>query len=527
MNPYILTAVDLSGIQAYIFNSNNLKHIIGASELVYRATRQWVYEILAELGPTNINPAGKFQPKTISADNLTSELIYAGGGNAVIVFQNDTLAKTFAQKLTRRALQEAPGLELVIAHISFEWGQQGRGLSDVVKETFDKLRDKKRHRARSMPLLGLGVTAACQFTERPAVDEDEEKRRISAEIQAKLKAVPLARDRLIQEAGWPEETFSDPIDFDDFGRTEGESSYIAVIHADGNKMGQRIQAIANQTYVDPYRDYIIAMRNFSEQLNQAAQESLRATVTLLKDSVKDRKIGHIELKPDKIKNKLFLPFRPLVFGGDDLTFVCEGRLGLTLTAFYLRHFTTQHHLPPDDQPIYARAGVAVVKTHYPFARTYNLAEELAKNAKKYINGRSISAIDWHFAVSGLVLELGNIRQREFTVPAGDLFMRPVRVEGQVPDDRQSWDIFSRIVGQFQKDALNGKRSKIKTLREALRGGPAQVQAFLTNFDYHLPNVLPNVPGLAETGWDGKRCAYFDAIEAMEFFTPLEKGGDVL
>jgi hypothetical protein len=30
------------------------------------------------------------------------------------------------------------------------------------------------------------------------------------------------------------------------------------------------------------------------------------------------------------EGKICLPFRPLVYGGDDVTFVCDGRLGLVL-----------------------------------------------------------------------------------------------------------------------------------------------------------------------------------------------------
>ena len=32
------------------------------------------------------------------------------------------------------------------------------------------------------------------------------------------------------------------------------------------------------------------------------------------------------------------PLRPIVFGGDDLTFVCHGRIGLALAARYLQYF---------------------------------------------------------------------------------------------------------------------------------------------------------------------------------------------
>lgn len=519
MSQYVLTIVDLTGIQKYIFSSSNLKHIIGASELVYRATRQWVYKTLLGLGTSNITAEEKIQEtQKITDGNLTSELMYAGGGNAVIIFKDIDIARQFAQKLTRRALVDAPGLEPVICHTPFEWGRDS--LSKMVDDTFKELGKKKQYRYTSAPVLGLSVTATCQFTEAPATGKDGGKP-ISAEIEAKLAAAPLAHHRMIQQAGWPQD-YSAPTDFDHFGRTRDKSSYIAVVHADGNGVGQRIQNIAQGTYSDPYRDYIKAMRDFSTSLEQAAIESLKATVAALAGKVKDDQIeGVIQLERDDKEQKLFLPFRPLVFGGDDVTFVCDGRLGLTLAAFYLDHFTRQHSFSPDDKPIYARAGVAVVKTHFPFVRAYQLAEQLAVNAKKYIkdNHGELSVLDWHFASGGPVFDLVEIRRREYEVPAGNLTMRPVRVVGEA-DDWQSWANFSLIVKDFLRRAQEGESSKIKALREALRGGEDQVKAFLKNYDFSLPLIRANKPHLMETGWADGRCGYFDAIEAMDFLAPV-------
>ncbi|MBK8799130.1 MAG: hypothetical protein IPM07_23760 [Anaerolineales bacterium] len=47
--PLVLTVVDTTGIQEYIFNSNKLQHSIGASYLVDWATHGAVYESLRQL----------------------------------------------------------------------------------------------------------------------------------------------------------------------------------------------------------------------------------------------------------------------------------------------------------------------------------------------------------------------------------------------------------------------------------------------------------------------------------------------
>jgi len=523
MAQYTLTIVDTAGIQNYIFGSNNLKHNVGASELVYRATHNWVCEALSKIGATNVNADCEFDRRSIEDDNLTAELVYAGGGNTVILFRSHEAAVDFTKDLTRRTLFESPGLHLIVAHTDFDW--DSTALAHVVQATIKKANRKKNDHPHSAPLLGLGVTADCQFTGLPSVGLDQEERRVSAEVRAKLAAADQAHDQLANLL--PLNGYDIPKNFDDFGRTKGESSYIAIIHTDGNEMGKRVRAIADThpTAADN-RKYVAAMRAFSLSVKEAATDALRATVTQLINAI-DPEAGEIggviPIREDK------LPFRPIVFGGDDVTFVCDGRLGLTLTEFYLRQFTSRP-LDDNNRPICARAGIAVVKTHYPFARAYALAEELAKSAKDYIKERQkppysepgLTAIDWHFAVSGLVLNLEEVRRREYTVSTGRLTMRPLRLGAATASDWHSWQAFSRIVNGFRGEDWAGKRNKIKALRDALRVGPEAVEQFLHLYGNLLPNVVTNTPNLAKTGWVGKECGYFDAIEALDFFIPLER-----
>ena len=73
------------------------------------------------------------------------------------------------------------------------------------------------------------------------------------------------------------------------------------------------------------------------------------------------------------------PLRPIVYGGDDLTFICDGRLGLDLTAFYLKEFAKEKiKICGTDQSVDACAGVAIVPTKFPFAEAYNFADQLCR-----------------------------------------------------------------------------------------------------------------------------------------------------
>lgn len=533
MANYTLTVIDTSGIQDYIFGSNNLKQNVGASACAHWATHNRVYETLNGLGKSNISNRSEFNDLQIevSEDGLVSELIYAGGGNTVILFRNTPLfegwtpAHEFTHRLTRTILAEMPGVELVVAHSEFDW--ETTQLGKLVAETIQKVAAKKMRRAASTPLLGLSVTADCQYTGLPAAgeipDPDGLLRRVSAEVAAKNTAFEWADDRLDEifktHGQLDLKGYRFVRDFDEFGE-KGESSYVAVIHTDGNRMGERVEALANRYRAS--RDYITEMRKFSRSIEAAAGSALTATVRQMRDSIVDGKIGGIiTVRYDKEEKKTILPFRPIVFGGDDVTFVTDGRLGLTLTAFYLEQLMA-HKLTDEEGPIVARAGIAVVKSHYPFARAYDLAEGLQRSAKTATEKGRLAAIDWHFATSGAVLPLEEIRKRQYTVPAGQLNLRPLAFQDTTVAEWHTWDAFKAMVARFNAQDWAKRHNKIKGLQAVLRDGGDAVRQFRTLYD--LPE-LPAIPGnsdAATKGWIGDRCTCYDAIEALEFFVPLEE-----
>jgi hypothetical protein len=535
MNQQTLMLIEATGIQDYIFGSNQLAQNIGASELVRRATTDWVCELLPE--PHNMK-GDQFTGQSLGANKLAAEVVYAGGGNAMLLFADDDQAYQFAQMLTRRILEDAPGLQLVLKRGTFDPDKDV--LSVLHQELRAELVQRKLDRDLSVPLPGLSVTAACVFTGAPAVAIRED-RLISAEVRAKLNAEEDGKQRLKDQLPQIEqEGYQFIYDFNLFG-TKGQSSYLAVIHTDGNSMGQRIQDIGQHypTAADN-GGYVKALREFSISVQRAAEKALTATVDMLLDpaNLSGGKVGDVVPVPERDNTK-YLPFRPIVFGGDDVTFVCEGRLGLQVAAKYLAEFAAQSL--SDGKPAHARAGVAVVRSHYPFSRAYELAERLCQSAKAYIKDweeeeeeNGLTALDWHFAVSGLVLPLKEVRRREYTTDAvkkpdsgveeGNLLMRPVRLSNPAGDWR-SWENFTRLMAEFMKDEEEdgkwaGRRNKIKALRDALRGGPDAVRLFL--YGETLPDI-PQRPDMKIYGWQGGACGYFDVIEALDFFVPL-KGG---
>jgi hypothetical protein len=548
-----LVIVDTTQIQPYIFGSNRLRENIGASHLVAEATEAWALEAVQAIAvPNNINSNGTLDnTKHIedSGTNLAAEVLYAGGGNVVVLFRDEADARTFTRQLSRKTLTDAPNLQLIIVRQPFDWSQS---LYKEVEATFKKLAEEKRSRSVSAPLLGLGVTVMCRSTGLPAREivqpipsDPTSAYPVSAEIAAKLDATDAANKRLQEMfAAVLDDTYAFPRDFDELGRSAGEHSYIAIVHADGDGIGKRIQEIGKR-YQKPEqnRKYITELRQFSDAVERAAQSALLnilahlkkkidiATGLLVHKNVQGKELTRIELKRED--GQWLLPFRPIVFGGDDVTFVCDGRLGVSLAVEYLRQFELHTvNLPDGKGKATACAGIAIVKTHYPFARAYELANELCKEAKTYRrkikesqkdwNG---SCLDWHFALGGLAGNIKAIREREYKIGEKSLTLRPLTLNSNIKEPQRALDVVQKGITAFQGEGWAGRRNKVKALRDTLREGSEAVKQFLIKFNdgRPLPDVEPSMTNWPIEGWQGGYCGYFDAIELADWFIPLQGG----
>lgn len=563
-----VTVLDTGGIQSFIFGSNVLRENVGASELVHWATRLWAFEVLEELKIThNVNLIAAQQDKIAElytgkfvadgGDTEGAEVLYAGGGNTVILFQGQdpmTKAKAFVYQLSRRLLTDAPGLNLYATHEKYTWGESP-SLPETIDRAMKALGRLKGRAAESRPALGWPITAACTSTGLPANERHPDTKgktgsasRANRQVAAKWwaaftpKQKPNQLDatkRLRALAGDVEgHGFEWTHDLDKLANLKGrDDSYIAVVHADGNGMGARIKKLGERWSQEPDkpREYVKDMRDLSNMVQQTAQAALEKTLNDLARYLRDNDwVEPRQHAYDKDSGTHYFPVRPVVFGGDDVTLVCAGPWGLAVAERYLAELERGAKLPGDgnDNIPYTCAGVAIVKTHYPFSQAYDVSEELIKSAKKLskeLAGKKASAIDWHLTTTGLHGDLESIRAREYTVPTGPLTMRPLMLRAE--KTWRNWDNLDHLLTFFGNDGdWQERRNKILRLREALRRGRDGVAEFWAIFGEKgksLPVLKKPVDGALKDGWvdstgeSGEtRCAYFDPIEVADHFFTL-------
>ena len=195
MPKYTLTIVDTAGIQPYLFSTNNIRQNAGASFLVDCATRGWVQDVLTDVVDNpdrhnvkdiNAKDDNFHEDRIIQDEYILAEVIYAGGGNTVILFDDKTIAHKFTRQLTKKVLVMAPGLRVAVQHEEFEWDENALGGEDgLVANTIRKLSAHKRTVLPTPALMGLGVSSECVFTDLPACGYDQDGRPVSSESQAK------------------------------------------------------------------------------------------------------------------------------------------------------------------------------------------------------------------------------------------------------------------------------------------------------------------------------------------------------
>lgn len=497
--------LEVSGKQDYIFSGKKLRENAERSaEIAYVTDDAFFRDTAGELYDGEKN------------------LIYGGGGHAVLQFENEAQARRFGMRVSEAVLRRYPGMELFVKLVA---AAGDRAPGDELQELLRALERKKALRSGSFHRRSLGPEQLDGVTHRPRALDDREMR----------APAPQPVD--------PPEGWSFPSSFDEL---TGKDNFIAVVHIDGNAMGARVNRLYG-SHREPgdWERFRRSAKRFSEGIREDFAEAFRETA---EDLAAQRELwAGLELREG------LLPLRPVILAGDDVCFVSAGSLGLSCAKRFLEKLRRKRNRE-DGLPYAACAGVAMVHQKYPFHSAYDLAEELCSNAKRFgaeLDGAGrVSAMDWHIDFGQLKDGLGAIREDYATEDGRRLELRPVTVvipEGV--DDSASgvrtWSFFRSLCSAMQGEYGRVARSKIKDLREALKQGDAESRFFLRDkgvtdflshcFDAeHAENAAAEAfrqmresgalrrEAFREAG-GVSRCLLFDAIEMIDHCVFLKEG----
>ncbi len=387
--------VDLRAIQRYIFSSNKLRDNLGASYLVSH----------------------------IFDDFKDEKTGFCGGGNLYRQCDSDSQAKEIVRDLSRAIFETAPGLSFNAAIIKTK---EDEDFSTRIKRLHQKLEEEKQTHQQITTLRSYGVNAQCSSGPLSAQYQNpfEKDKYISEVVYAKRKLFELLKNDT--EVNVMSDEYSQYLS-GDFKLTEefleisplkGEDSHIAVVHIDGNGIGAIFSTLKTLS------DY----QEFSKKLNTDMHKALRETIKILEDKIRKGEWDY-NYKTVNEQNTLknILPLRPIYIGGDDITFVCEGKLGIVLACTYIE----QIKKILNDKEITFCAGIAIAKTNFPFFQTYKAAEALCRSAKnkRIKEDENESYIDFHMINSSIYSNLEEVRKIQYkSIDGINLLYRPYKID---------------------------------------------------------------------------------------------------
>lgn len=347
MKKYLYGA-SVQGIQDFIFQTNKLKEISGASELVEQIC-------------TNM-----FR-KVANVEEGDDNVMLAAAGNIKYVFTNKTACERFVRIFPKVVMETASGITISQAVVAFE----GEVSNENTQELEKKLRIQ-RNRTIQIPSANLMVSEVARKTGGASVESDNKEFIDLGQFQKRNIKNKNLLHKIVGNDNKSIERF--PTEINDIA-SDDSGNWIAVVHADGNNLGQKIIAMVDSLEANVTQQ---AIREFSILLDkstvQAAEIAFKQVIETVKDTSK-------------------FPFRPVVLGGDDLTAIIRGDLAIEFTKIFLEQFEIQTNNNFKSfiasyglenlfgNGLTACAGISYIKASYPFHYGVKLSETLCKKAK--------------------------------------------------------------------------------------------------------------------------------------------------
>lgn len=356
----------VQGIQGFIFQTNKLREIVGASALVEEICTDKFKEMVGS------------SYEEYDVDKKCGSILHAAG-NIKYVFDNRKECERIVRLFPMVISDLVPGITVSQAVVEMT---EDMKFAEAVEALEHKLRIQRNRPMRSVTMGLMGIERSRQTglpvsfvksenrfgkVEQLHLDQGTRNKLYEDPSGKRLKTTKTLCEKAFGQS-FRDDDDSIAYNIEDITR---KNDWIAIIHADGNGLGQVVQKVGK----NPER-----FKTFSEWLDEATRKSAVAAFQAVE--------GQFDNPKDK---EGFIPIRPIVLGGDDLTVVCRADLALDYTATFLAEFeknTRNQELLEDvfeketDIRLTACAGIAFIKSSFPFYYGYNLAEELCSQAKK-------------------------------------------------------------------------------------------------------------------------------------------------
>ena len=544
--------LDTRSIQKYVFSCNKLKTNVGASYLVDGIFNDLMQNIILprfnlKMPPLSWDNYKVKEIQMIKDNTIKAEIVYIGGGNMLILINkfpeeddNLKLCRDIVSSWSLEILKKAPGLKTGAAI----------GMMNVSEDAFKNSLDDmyvqlKQNQNTVLPQVDLpytGLTLECDISGKTADTFDwVDKKWIAKEVKAKTDAYKYAAKKVrseykdILEKDGSRDKYDFAIELEKIGCKEGES-YISVIHIDGNNMGVKFSKCKDSQ----------ERKKLSLKVVDIVQKAFRELIQSIIDEYDSKAYDEALDKRDLIddKGKKLLPIRPIIIGGDDITFVCPARVGIEYAKRFIEAVNKQDFLNDEQYERMSRevkeenksmklsktmsccGGVAIVPLKYPFFRAYQLAEHLCSSAKTKSRQDDSSLIDFAILYGEMTPSLEQLCRYQYVAPEGYLHYGPYYIKKNSDEDIADKSSINDLLSLKDKLKTKVVSNKIKELRDVLtRDLHAQIR-FLENCE-SVRDIIKEESNTkdieAKAFWQKKdkevKTRYVDAIEIIDFTLP--------
>lgn len=380
-----LVAFDTNHIKGYVFGTDKLKEIRGASSILDDLNRKRMIEIAEKM-------------------SLKYKTIYTNGGSGLFLVEADEQrAKQFAQRVQQAYIDNGASITYVMQELPKGAPEDEQKLMNhPLDTTLNLLRHKMRlHKDCAPEFLALpshpfmrpcvscGINYAeedtkemkrlrgpdddpsdlyCISCQKKQIEDSHIKSHITRAAQGYRK---FSKEEVMAQGLWDRIVYhlieanyvfsrqdppGRPQDFNIFRQFTKSKEYLGLIYADANNMGTKVEGQSTLTQ----------LREFALDVDSAIHHAMSAAI-----------VEHLPVVFDNDRQPLF-PFDLLLLGGDDIMMVTDAAkamdVALTITKKF-RDFTKDYDLS-------LSVGVVLAPVNYPFSLLRNMAEETLKAAKK-------------------------------------------------------------------------------------------------------------------------------------------------
>jgi hypothetical protein len=409
----VLAMYDFSAKQSYIYRTNKIREIVGASYLIKNAFEDFLDLIACKLtfkladSDKLLSSAGErealslrlaevdpFKLNDIGGTKCDCAVVYEGGGSLFMVFDTEEKCVTANKAFSRMLYEKAYGLNLICAlvPVTEDFQQDIKNLytcADSIKK-----RTPQMHPVNVLPYTMIDRTVSLPVERREKADG------IQMELSRESKLKREAYEQVLKAN--PHYGNSEKI-LDELTIGEGDS-LLACIYIDGNAMGEHIKSLFDNCDTAQRKGYDFCaktLRESSAELEDIFQKTPLAKVAELMEKKNPSAPGS--------QNEDKYWWRLIISGGDEMTLVCNAHCALSVVEEYFEALK--------GSGFSSCAGIAIFHSHDPFSSVYKIAEECCESGKKRNRNVNIGNnrnfyIDFHYCRNGITGELKDIRQEE-------------------------------------------------------------------------------------------------------------------